>query len=601
MIEDRADSLDTAGVVGRATELSEISRFLDGAQPSALVLEGEPGIGKTMLWQAGVDAAREREYQVLVCRPAEAEAKLGYAALGDLLEAVPDELFAGLDEPQRHALDIALLRSEAEGARADPRAVSLGLLNLLRSMAGVKTVIVAVDDVQWLDSASTRALEFAFRRLEDERVGLLASERVGESPLAYERLLAGRAKRSGVGPLDRDELDDLLRERWETPFDRHTTARIHRLSGGNPFYAHEIARSLGGQDDSLLDERLAVPPSLRALVAKRVAALRPPTRKALLAASALSAPTVPLIAAATGRRDDRAPALAEAEAAGVVEVEFGEVRFTHPLLAAAAYADAGPDDRRKLHRRLARIVAENEESARHLALAAERPNAKVADVLEAAAQSASSRGALDEAVTLGEQAWRLTPDDATRAQQRRQVDAAFYHLLAGDTDRARELGQEAAAAMPRGGVRARALLLLGSLEPNAGAARDLLHRALLETADDGLLARIESVLVANYMTEFDPANASVHAKAALEHAVRTNDPGLRASTLMDVAWSNFYRGHGLSPRLTEEALALEGFCDPTPVRRLPRMRYTLMLHLAHDLDGARSGYEALADRASGSR
>ena len=277
-------------------------------------------------------------------------------------------------------------------------------------------------------------------------------------------LLAGRAKRSGVGPLDRDELDDLLRERWETPFDRHTTARIHRLSGGNPFYAHEIARSFGGQDDSLLDERLAVPPSLRALVAKRVAALRPPTRKALLAASALSAPTVPLIAAATGRRDDRAPALAEAEAAGVVEVEFGEVRFTHPLLAAAAYADAGPDDRRKLHRRLARIVAENEESARHLALAAERPNAKVADVLEAAAQSASSRGALDEAVTLGEQAWRPTPDDATVAQQRRQVDAAFHHLLAGDTDRARELGQEAAAAMPRGGVRARALLLLGSLD-----------------------------------------------------------------------------------------------------------------------------------------
>ena len=66
---------------------------------------------------------------------------------------------------------------------------------------------------------------------------------------------------------------------------------------------------------------------------------------------------------------------------------------------------------------------------------------------------------------------------------------------------------------------------------------------------------------------------------------------------MDVAWSNFYRGHGLSPRLTEEALALEGFCDPTPVRRLPRMRYTLMLHLAHYLDGARSGYEALADQA----
>ena len=229
MIEDRADTLDTAGVVGRATELSEISRFLDGAQPSALILEGEPGIGKTMLWQAGVDAARERLHSVLVCRPAEAEAKLGYAALGDLLSAVSDEHVAELDEPQRRALNIALLRSKADGSRADPRAVSLGLLNLLGTLTKAETAIVAIDDVQWLDAASARALDFALRRLEHLPVGLLVSQRVGESGLAYERLFDGRIARLTVGPLPPSQLGQVLREQTGLQLSLHTTTRIHRI------------------------------------------------------------------------------------------------------------------------------------------------------------------------------------------------------------------------------------------------------------------------------------------------------------------------------------------------------------------------------------
>ena len=244
MIEDRTESSNTAAVVGRATELTEISRFLDGAQPSALVLEGEPGIGKTMLWQAGVDGARERLCQVLVCRPAEAEAKLGYAALGDLLSAVTDEHIAELDEPQRHALDIALLRAEADDVRADPRAVSLGLLNLLRTLSASDTVVVAVDDVQWLDAASERALSFALRRIERERVGLLVSQRVGEPGLAYERFFDGRTEWLSVGPLTASHLGEVLRERTGLQLSLHTTTRIHRVSGGNPFYGLEIARSM---------------------------------------------------------------------------------------------------------------------------------------------------------------------------------------------------------------------------------------------------------------------------------------------------------------------------------------------------------------------
>ena len=598
VIEDRTGSSNTAEVVGRATELTEISRFLDGAQPSALVLEGEPGIGKTMLWQAGVDRARERLCHVLVCRPAEAEAKLGYAALGDLLSTVPDEHIAELDEPQRHALEVALLRAEADDARADPRAVSLGLLNLLRALSASETVIIAIDDAQWLDAASTRALEFALRRLEDEPVRMLASQRLGEQALAYERLLGDRINRLTVGPLPETELGQLLREHNGLQLSLHTTTRIHRVSGGNPFYALEIARSLEGHGETFLDDHFDVPPSLRALVGQRIAALPAPTRRTLLAAAALSAPTIPLIATATGRRDECAPALAAAEAAGVVEVELGAVRFTHPLLASAVYGDAPPAERRQMHRRLARIVVESEESARHLALAAEGPDAEVASVLESAARKARSRGALDEAVTLGEQAWRLTPDDAIEDKRRRQVDAGAYHLFAGDTGRARELAQEAAAALPAGALRAQALRQLAAVTPNADASRALLDQAIDEASEDPeLLARLEGMLVARYMSEFQAAKARAHAHAGLAHATRARNRGLRASALMDVIWSDWYLGRDPSPELVQEALDLEQFCDPTPVGRLPRQRYALMRHLTSDTAGTRTLFEDLAAQA----
>jgi len=599
VIEDRTESSNTAAVVGRATELTEISRFLDGAQPSALVLEGEPGIGKTMLWQAGVDGARERLCQVLVCRPAEAEAKLGYAALGDLLSAVTDEHIAELDEPQRHALDIALLRAEADDVRADPRAVSLGLLNLLRTLSASDTVVVAVDDVQWLDAASERALSFALRRIERERVGLLVSQRVGEPGLAYERFFDGRTEWLSVGPLTASHLGEVLRERTGLQLSLHTTTRIHRVSGGNPFYGLEIARSMQGHDETFVDDHLVVPSSLQALVGRRISALPPATRRALLAASALSSPTITLIAAATGRRDDRVPALDPAQAAGVVEVDLGAVRFTHPLLASAVYDDAPPGERRKLHSRLAQIVAEGEESARHLALAAEGPDAAVAEALDESARTARSRGAVDEAVTLAELAWRLTPETAVADRQRRQIEAGAYHFLAGDTGRVRELAESAASTLPPGLLRARAFRQLGTIARNADEGRSLFERALADAeGEPAWLARIEGSLVSNYyMVVFEATAAHAHARAELEHAERSGDPALRASALMDVAWSSWYLGHGLSAELVEESLELERFCDPTPVRSLPRMRYAMMLHLSFELDAARAVYETLAEQA----
>jgi hypothetical protein len=112
-----------------------------------------------------------------------------------------------------------------------------------------------------------------------------------------------------------------------------------------------------------------------------------------------------------------------------------------------------------------------------------------------------------------------------------------------------------------------------------------------------LLARIQCALVANSMAEFDPRGACAHARAGLEHARREGEAGLLASALMDVAWSNFYLGRGLSPELVQEAVSLERFCEPIPVMDLPRMRYAMMLHLSYDLDAAKAIYEGLAEKA----
>src|SRR5262245_53127062 len=110
-------SSQAVAVVGRERELDALERFLDAVRerPVGLHLEGEPGIGKTTLWKRAVSSARERSYRVLVSRPVESETQLAFAALGDLLEDVPTDALSELPEPQRHALEVALLRREAGG------------------------------------------------------------------------------------------------------------------------------------------------------------------------------------------------------------------------------------------------------------------------------------------------------------------------------------------------------------------------------------------------------------------------------------------------------------------------------------------------------
>src|SRR5215831_16690984 len=169
----------TGDVVGRTVELGDAIAALDHLDegPLAIVIEGDAGIGKTTLWSAVADLAAERGVHVLIARPAESEARLTFSALADLLVDIPVERFASLPAPQIKALNVALLRFEPDEAGIDPRAATAGALALLFALAEERPVLLAIDDVQWLDRASRDALTFAIRRLGTSRVGLLLTVR----------------------------------------------------------------------------------------------------------------------------------------------------------------------------------------------------------------------------------------------------------------------------------------------------------------------------------------------------------------------------------------------------------------------------------------
>ena len=190
-------------ILGRQAELAAISAFLTdrGGEARALVLEGEPGIGKTTLWRWAVANAESEGVIVLRAQPAELEQDLAFATLGDLLAEALDEIEA-LPEPQRRALRIALLLEESDGRLLDERAVGTALATLLRELAGDGLALLAIDDAQWADPSSWACVRFALRRL-DVRVKALLTCRVGFT-------LDPQAAKLSVQPLTDEAVRELV-------------------------------------------------------------------------------------------------------------------------------------------------------------------------------------------------------------------------------------------------------------------------------------------------------------------------------------------------------------------------------------------------------
>jgi DNA-binding NarL/FixJ family response regulator len=558
------------GVVGRDREMLAAGDFFDRLEegPAALVLAGKPGIGKTTLWTEALRLARQRSLAVLSARPVAPEAKLPLTAFCDLLDPAADEVASQLPGPQRHALAVALLREDPGSRRFDQRALGTATISVLTALARTTPVVVAIDDLPWLDHASARVLAFAARRLGQLPVGMLACERIGEevnSGLDIEHALPeGRVRRLVLGPLSPAALHEVLHARLGRMLPRRTSARVAQAAGGNPFLAVEIARSLPDNLPAGLAV-LPVPENLQAVIGVRISTLPARVREALLPAAALrcpSSPSVELIAAGMGSTPGRVrQVLAQAAAAGIVEVDGSRVRFTHPLLPAALYSSAKQHERRRTHLRLAAALEDVEARAWHLALAVEGTDAAVARVLEAAADHARRRDTADFAAELSDQALRLTPPTHPAELQRLRVRAAEDRLRIGEMQVARELLEAALEEAPAGRQHADALRLLGEIlyhEQGFHEAIGVFKGALVHVKDDAVLASaFELHLALADSVIADWTGAELHSRRALAMAEQLGDTGQLAEALAVSVILDYLQGRGLQNAQLRRALELE--------------------------------------------
>ena len=595
----------TGDILAREAERRAIGNFLDSLTqgPAACVLEGDAGIGKTALWREGVARARGPSVRVLLCAPAEVEAALSYSSLADLLAGVEPQVLAALAEPQRDALEVALLRAGRSDAVAGQRAVAMAAMSVLDQLASVAPVVVAIDDVQWLDGPSARVLEFVARRLEGRPVGFLLSLRNGHGvPLGLDRALGnGRYERVPVGPLSAGALHQLVKARLGATFSRAELLQIHRVSGGNPLFALELASSLLSAGTPAAGEALPVPADVRELVAQRLRTLPGTTRELLLFAAAMPNPAVGAL-----RRAVRASStqilmrLAGAEAAGVIAVEGESVRFKHPLFASAIYAAVPDEERRRVHRQLAALAVSTEQRARHLALCTVEPDSAVALTVAEAAREVRRRGAPEAAVELAELALRLTPGDGPDERDRRALELGYYLVEAGDSARARPV--VLAVADRPGPMRARALLDLAGLDywgeggpPAVARCEEALTAAL---GDPGLEAACHAELAV--YCDFDAARSERHAQAALDLLGAqgdTADPDTLVDSLLAAARASLLLGRGLPPELIERAFEAESRAAASILRSRVGGQLGQWLKYVDDFAGSRARLESALSQA----
>ena len=596
----------SSDVVGREAELASIRDFLAGvsAGATALVLEGEAGMGKTTLWAAGVAEAEALGLRVLQSRPAESETALSFSGVGDLLDAVLDEALAPLPDPQRRALSRALVLEEDDGPTLDRRAVGVAVLGALRALAEATPVLVAIDDVQWLDAASSAALGYAARRLRAERIGVLTARRVPlESTLLAElsRSLASERYTSvQVGPVDLTALHHVVHDHLGVALPRPLLAEVHEASGGNPFYALEIVRMLQRTGISVeTGQPLPVPESLQDLVHGRLLALPAESRDFLLGAAALSYPRVALVEAATEvhRRNGLSPALE----ARIVELDGDRIRFSHPLLAAGAYEMASPLRRAEVHARLAELVDDPEARGRHLAASSEQPDDIDAGALEDAARRARLRGAPRAGALLLDRARELTPAASPDDELRRAVDAAYLHFEAGDSPRAEAQLRAVIDRLPPGAKRARALVRLArvrSYEMQAEAA-ELFFEAIDEAEGDRetLAQAHEGVAACLFRLRERLGESIAHAETATTLGLELGDAALAAESLGTQLVAETLLGVATTPDTAARALASQGAAKELRVLAQPLFALAVHWWWTDEIERARSTLIELEQRS----
>jgi DNA-binding CsgD family transcriptional regulator len=436
----------TKALVGRSRDLALIGAFLDrgGTGGEALLLSGEPGVGKTALLNAAADAASEAGTWVLRAAGVEFEADMPFSGLHQALLPVCEE-FPQLSVTHRDALNVAL--GFGEGPAPDRLLVSNATLTVLRRVAAARPVLVVVDDLPWLDRASAVVLGFVARRLAGSRVGFLAASR------SEQESFFGRAglPEHQLAPLDDEAASGLVSARFPA-LARRIRQRVLAEAGGNPLALLELsAASSGSQPAGLAGLPGVLPLSrrLQAMFASRVTEL-PAGARWLLLLMALDGTGDLRVLEAAAARPHGLDDLAAAEQARLAYVDqrIHRLAFRHPLIRSAVVELSAHDERRRAHAELAGLLADQpDRQAWHLAEAAVGPDEHVASLLEQAAYRILRRGDAVGAVAALTRASELSPPGAGRA--RRLAEAAFMGAdVTGELRTASQLVTDARLADP---------------------------------------------------------------------------------------------------------------------------------------------------------
>jgi DNA-binding CsgD family transcriptional regulator len=479
---------------GRAAEQAAIDRLLDAARAGtsgALVLRGDPGIGKTALLDYAAAAAAG--FQAVRGTGIESEAELPFAGLHLLLRPALDRVGA-LPVPQRRALEGAF--GLAPGPPGDRLLIGMAVLSLLSELAGDGPLLCLVDDAHWLDGSSAAALAFAARRLGEDGIALIMATRDGEGRLPAQGLpelrVAGLPPEAAAALLDAQPADLTAALRY----------RILAEAQGNPLALIELPATVAYPPVREDPAELALTGRLLAAFSGQAVRLPAATRMLLLVAAADDAGEAALVLRAGQALGADAADLAPAERAGLIRQAGQSLAFRHPLIRAAVYQEAPLGQRLAVHRALADAMEGREGSddagrrAWHRAEGAAGPDEQIAAGLEKAAEQAAERGGYAAAATASARAAELSADPAARA--RRLTIAAEAAAEGGDLTRARALAgraePDAGDAMLRAGLlHVRALADFGE-----GSFRGA-HRLLLEGAD--LLAGTSPALAARILVQ----------------------------------------------------------------------------------------------------
>ena len=500
-------------LLGRRVELARIQGILDAAvrgNGGALIVHGDPGIGKTSLLE---QFTRElTSATLLTVRPLQAESELPFAGLADLLHP----LLGRLDElppPQAAALAGAL--AIGPPTAGDRFAAAAGTLSLLGRAGETRPVVAVVDDAHWLDDASRQALLFAARRLADDHVVLLIGTRY--RPWLDE----ARIPLLELQGLSAESCADLVAQQGR-PIAPGVLERLLARAQGNPLALRETIRGLSDEElagaSPLPDEGLPTP-GVPAFFTDRLERQPEPTRRALLLAAASDTGDAAEIARALVSAALPADALTPAERAGLIATYQDRVTFLHPLLRTAAYERGTAADRRSAHAALARSLSTDSQAqqpdsvAWHLARAAPGPDEQVALQLDQAASRARERHGYGAAARALTEAARLSVESVGQVQ--RLIGAANAFRLGGHTEQSLESCERALDITADPLARADIRQLMGSVLISTRPMTDV-YATLVDEAD-----RVEQFDIARAATLLAVASIGAIGSVQLDMAIET--------------------------------------------------------------------------------